>query len=389
MNISIITPYLPDLSSGSAVRAYHLLKSLALKNDVTLISADKTKPLVSQFKKEVHNKTYTFDINDINLIDRIRYYTQNKIPYVERLRHSTFNTMLKFIPKDTDILQITELFSYSIIEPYLNDLPGIKILDAHNIDYLRLKSEFDSSPLWRRIAGINIYNNLKKYEIEAVKKVDYVLTCSEQDRKIYSQYKDKKLIKVIPNGVEVSYFNAQINHEQKYSVLFMGLLSYSPNAKGLKWYIDKVHPILKKQYPDYKLVITGMYAPVWLQKISKQDKQIQLKGFVDDIRKEIARAQVCICPLFSGSGTRLKLLEYMAMSRPVVSTIKGAEGLDVKNNKNILLADNPNNFADSIINLINNKKLRIDIGRNGRKLVADEYNWYKITNKLDALYQKL
>ena len=391
MKISIISPYLPSLSSGSAVRTYNLLKRLAQKNDVTLfcgsyLNSDKEQV---DFIKNIHKKTYFFSYPNFTLSDRIKYYLQNKIPYIERLRQSDFNNLLQYIPHDTDAIHIAEFQAYSVVEPYLDKLPGKKVLDAHNVDYLRLKSEFDSSPLLRKVAGYPLVNKLKTYEIQAIQKMDYVLTCSQQDKNIYSQYKNDKDIKVIPNGVDLKILKKDEEKEVNQRVLFMGNLSYSPNAFGIKWYLENVHPILVKDNNDYQIVIIGMNPPQWMKQLSDKDSKIVLKGFVDNIQKEISQAQVCICPILSGSGTRLKLLEYMALKKAVVSTTQGAEGIDVKNELHLLLTDTPHSFADSMSKLFNNQHLRKTIGVNGFEMVSTYYTWDKIVNRLNIFYKSL
>lgn len=391
MKISFITSYLPSLSSGSAVRTYNLLKYLAKGNDVLLFSAvsKENRIVFSDFLKNVHEKTYTFKLPKFELNKRIVYYLQQKIPYIEVLKQSNFYEVLKYIPEDTDIIHIAEFQAYSIIEPYLNKLPGIKVLDAHNVDYLRLKSEFDSSPIYRKVAGYPLIKKLKDYETDAVKKIDFVLTCSKHDSDIYSQYIKEEKITVIPNGVDLKMFVNKGRKEEKHTVLFIGNLSYSPNEFGIKWYLEHVHPLIKRKVSDYKIIITGISTPQWLKNKALYDHTIQLKGFVEDITSEIAGAQVCICPILSGSGTRLKLLEYMAMKKAIVSTTAGAEGIEVRNNKHIMLANSPMRFSEAVQKLFDNVSLRSALGNDAYLLSKQKYDWDNIGSSLEKFYKSL
>lgn len=390
MKITVISPYLPSLNSGAPVRLYYLLKGLSVNNELTLFCAltGENEEDVIKLQKVLRINIYIFKLPTPDLKDRVLYYIKNKIPYVENLKRSNFNELIKLIPKDTDIIHINELQAYSIVEPYLDLLPGKKILDAHNVDYLRLKSEFDSSTLFRRILGIPVYLNLKKYEINALNKLDHVLVCSIVDKRIYAKQINESKLTVISNGANTKLFkkHGKVN---KYQVFFMGQLSYGPNEFGLRWYIENVHPLIQKEIPKYKLIIAGINTPMWLKEKASMQASIVLKGFVKNVHEEISRAEICICPIFTGSGTRLKLLEYMALKKAVVSTTMGAEGLNVVNGEHMLIANTSKDFAESILELFKDQELRERLSIEGHVLIKKEYSWDKITNSLNTLYRNI
>lgn len=381
MKITVVSAYQPELSSGSMVRLFYLLKMLSQKHTVTFLYGFDTpenqapNTALQRLVTEHGVQAFSFKIPDLPFAQRVPLYLQNKIPYVEQLRRSDFKSVMKHIPPDTDIFQITELFSYFVVESYLDSLPGKKVLDAHNVDYLRLKAEFDSSPFLRKIAGIPIVKKLKRYELQAIKKMKYLLVCSEQDKKIYqAEGVDTKII-ILPNGTELVNTNKNMINITPGTVLFMGLLSYFPNQKGLEWYLNGVHQVLKVQNSTYSLTILGKNAPDWLVRMAERDSSIKLKGFVENLKEELSIAEVCICPLLSGSGTRLKILEYMALGKPVVSTTVGAEGISVTHTKNVLLADTHAEFAHTITLLLKNKKTSSQIGNEAKKLIETRYTW--------------
>ena len=183
------------------------------------------------------------------------------------------------------------------------------------------------------------------------------------------------------------FFNEDLLEHPRF--FFMGSLSYQPNSTSINIYLNRVHPIVKKEIPDIKFYIIGKDCPEWLMQQSKLDNSIKIIGFVKDVRSYICNADVCIAPIVAGSGTRLKILEYMAMGKPVVSTSIGAEGLEVENNRNILIADEWNRFAGIIVELLNSNCLSEKIGLNGRSLVEEKYDWKSIAEKQKRVYERL
>jgi len=169
----------------------------------------------------------------------------------------------------------------------------------------------------------------------------------------------------------------------------MGKLSYKPNTFGIFNYLTEVHPIVKRHIPQVKLYIAGIGCPSWLKKELLKDNSVVLLGFVEDVRPYIKGADVCIAPLQAGSGTRLKILEYMASSKPVVSTSIGSEGINVTNNKNILIEDNWEDFAHKVVEVLKNKQLSQYIGDNARDLVEVEYDWKIIVDNQVRVYKNL
>ena len=139
----------------------------------------------------------------------------------------------------------------------------------------------------------------------------------------------------------------------------------------MQWFIGNVFPLVLEQVPDAELIITGDHANLPLP----QTKNITLAGYVDDIKSLVASCDVSLAPLWSGGGTRLKILEAMASGTPVVATSKGAEGLLVQNGQHLLIGDDPEKFAEHVVKLLNSKDLRDFLSANALKLIRDCYDW--------------
>jgi glycosyltransferase involved in cell wall biosynthesis len=170
-------------------------------------------------------------------------------------------------------------------------------------------------------------------------------------------------------------------------ILFFGAINYYPNTDAALDFAERVMPLLRARYPQVQLRIVGPVGKGPVQDLHSD--QIQVVGFVDDVHAEIARASVVIAPLRIGGGTRLKILEAMAMGKPVVATHIGAEGIDVRHDHDILLADSPEEQAHAIGRLLESEELRTRLGRAARETVVASYSWRASARKLEEFLLRL
>ena len=252
------------------------------------------------------------------------------------------------------------------------------VLDEHNVEFLRairmksLKRLLFSFILEKGFANLS----------------DSILTVSLLDKKALNNLGiQPNKIHIIPNGADTQKFHPNIdassirrkyNAESDPLVIFMGKLDYKPNIEALELLFQKILPNVLQQVPCCKFLVVGMNPPAHLN-----HKSVLYTDYVKDVAKYIAAADVAIAPLLSGSGTRLKILEYMATGKPVISTRLGAEGIVIENGKNIILADDMNEFASQVIKLILDSNLRKQIGKNARELIMKKYDWRSIVEILD------
>ena len=291
------------------------------------------------------------------------------------------------------------------IEPYLNDLTifqiegpyfynalkknGIKkfILNEHNVYW-----EFGQNPLFN-IKDI-IFSRLsskrnKSLEIKALKDAAHVLACSDRDAHVLIDKvpEVKNKITIIPNCVNFKeYLSFQIDHprvrdesESLFAVIFIGLLTYPPNRDAVEIISSRIAPKFGK---EVQFLIIGQNPP----NISKP-ANVRFLGYVEDVKKYILNSDICIAPLRYGSGTRLKILEYMAMGKPVVSTSKGAEGIDYTNYQDIVIEDDYKKFTERIAGLLENRAMREQLGKNAQQLIQNKYDWEIYRKPLHDAYE--
>jgi len=171
------------------------------------------------------------------------------------------------------------------------------------------------------------------------------------------------------------------------SLLFFGAGNYHPNTDGLLFFFREILPRLRARYPGITLRILGPLIPPEIE--AHAGDGVEVTGLVEDIRPYLERAAVIIAPLRIGGGTRFKILEAMAMGKAVVSTAVGAEGIDVRNGSDIMLADRPEEFASQVGRLLEDAPLRQSMGKEARLLIEQRYSWAGSVDRLQEFYAEL
>lgn len=229
------------------------------------------------------------------------------------------------------------------------------------------------------------YSKLRRWEKHVCASVDAVLLCSDEDRKLLRQLLPGVTAAVAANVIDVNEYKPKRETDAD-SILFFGALDYFANCDAAEFLVSKILPEIRKECSGVRLAITGRNPPLSLQQGLAHEPGVTLTGTVPDMRAEIAKSAVCVVPLRIGSGTRLKILEAAAMAKPIVSTRLGAEGLDFVPGEEILIADEPKEFARAVAKLLKDGRLRESMGRAARRRVESRYS---IENLRSALREAL
>ena len=209
---------------------------------------------------------------------------------------------------------------------------------------------------------------------------------SEQDLHLLRAKHPSAHIHIVENGVDTDYFMPASAKEEPHSLIFTGSLDWHPNLSAMQVLLHEIWPRIKAGFPDARLYLAGKNPPSFLRQRARDDPSIKVVPNPSDMRPLLERAAVYVCPILEAGGTRLKILDAMAMARPVISTTIGCEGLRVKQGENILIADAASDFADKVVQLIENKSLRNQLAQAGRALVKREYSWERIAHQLEQAY---
>jgi len=247
------------------------------------------------------------------------------------------------------------------------------ILNSHDVEYLVLQRyvALERNPVKRLYAWCEM-RKLRKWERDTCQRTAMVLACSEHDRRLLRSVCPGLRVTVVPNVVDADRYVPSRESEVP-TVLFQGAMDWFPNRDAVSFFVTRILPILRQSLPHVRFVVAGRNpAPGFVAKFSGVP-DIEFTGTVPDMGPEIARASVCVVPLRIGSGTRLKILEAAAMAKPIVSTQVGAEGLDFVDGKEILLADEPQQFARNVADLLADPEWRRILGLAARRRVEVQY----------------
>jgi glycosyltransferase involved in cell wall biosynthesis len=217
-------------------------------------------------------------------------------------------------------------------------------------------------------------------------RIDVNLVVSPEDAYLLGQLSPSAKIRVVPNGVDTSYFNPK--RSGKIGAVFVGGYGWFPNRDGMEFFVRDVLPLLKQQDRIFPITWVGR-APESVRRYYLDLYEIQMTGYVDDVRPFIEDAACYIVPLRTGGGTRLKILDAWAMGKAVVSTAAGCEGLQARDGENILIRDTPQGFAEAVRQVLHDDDLRARLGAAARATAVGVYEWEVIGNSITQTYLEL
>jgi glycosyltransferase involved in cell wall biosynthesis len=266
------------------------------------------------------------------------------------------------------------------------------VYDAHNAEWILQKraclTDIKNPKRW--IAAIYSWvqwQRLKRYEAYVMSQVDHTIAMSEPDRTALLAARPNTRITVIPNGVDLDFYRQFTGLTISHDLVFTGKMDFRPNIDAALWFGQEVLPRIQERRPGTTFAIVGQRPHARLN-VLRDLPGITITGQVDDIRPYIAGATVYVAPLRVGGGTRLKLLEAMAMSRAIVATNVGAEGFPVTDGQELLLADSPENFAQRVLELLNSPDRRAQLGQRGLNFARANYGWDSLVPQLENTYQR-
>ncbi len=267
---------------------------------------------------------------------------------------------------------------------------ALTILNHHNIESDMMFRRAAKEPNFFKKAYFYLEAyKLRMYERKEAGGFDINVTCSELDSKRIECISQGVKTHVIPNGVDTGFFSP--NNEvvpDPYFLIFIGGMSWYPNREAMLFFARKVWPLLKIKIPEINMHVVGETPPEELIELSKKDNNYHVYGFVDDIKNMFNRAGLYICPISDGGGTKLKVLDALAMGKPIVAHPIACEGIEVINNKNVLFAETPEEYVGRISELIEKPLLRAKISEENRKLIHDKYSYRVIGEELLRLLER-
>lgn len=393
MKILYLAPWFPfPPDNGIRIRLYHLLRALGQHHDVTLIAfvrdGDRTESKeLERICRRVHTVPWR-KFNPTHAKALLGFFSARPRSMVDSYsvemayRVAALTQLEAF---DAVIASTTDTAEYAV-----RASAPTRLLEDHNSMTRWMGDNYRSQKkmLPRARAWLTLQKS-RQYESQLYARFDGCTMVSDLDARAVADWLHYKApIRVVPNGVDLDYYVQNGFHPQQHAMVFNGSLTYAANFGAAQYFSSEIFPRIRQGAPDAYLQITGTNNGVARHSTLSQPG-IVLTGYLEDIRPTVAQASVCVVPLQTGGGTRLKILEAMALGTPVVSTAKGAEGLDVTHGKDILIADAPAEFAEHVLEIFNNQALRARLSTNARHLVETKYDWKSIGAQFESFVREL
>lgn len=234
-------------------------------------------------------------------------------------------------------------------------------------------------------------NLLKRYEGTFGQSFDLHVACSDVDAERIRSLVPNAKVFTAPNGADLDYFAPAPAHNEsvKHSLVFAGGLSWYPNASAMRFFFDQVWSDLLREIPDVSISVIGKNPPEWLVDLARSDRHVRVTGFVDDVRPYLHEAEVYVCPIYDGGGTKLKMVDALACGKAIVAHPVACEGLDVIHNEHVIVAESSAEFVREIKRLFDNNQLRERIQKNARLLAERSYSFTAIGHSLAVIYENL
>jgi polysaccharide biosynthesis protein PslH len=397
MKILVVTPewpYPPD--QGGRIRMLNLIKQLSRAHVVTLVSV-----VDSPISEDEHVALASYTQRAYTLL-----HPHSVARTAIRVAHSLFTRRLYILDRycppllgplldralEVSDSQVVFLAAHYLANSAAQRLPVPVVVDFHDLAHV-LYRRFARGPFFsaKRWHARLQYERMRDFETQVPRRVDACTVTSENDARTLADLSGVQLIDVIPNGVDTVYYTPYAVWPvpaPSPEVVFVGSFDYAPNIQGAQFLCAKVMPVVWQQFPNVKVGLVGRDPSPAVQ-ILAHDPRVIVTGRVNDVRPYLAASKVVVVPLQIGGGTRLKILEAMAMVRPVVSTTVGCEGIQASPGTNILVGDTTSQLASAIMSLLQDQRLSLAIGQSGRRLIETTYDWTTIGRQLEQVLQRV
>ena len=393
MNILFLStwyPYPPN--NGSKLRAYYLIRALSRSHQVTVVAYQpESRDNKTLSKSQVYDAVPVWGAPE----DPFRHVELPQIAkYLSPIPLSAWpSTVMRRTVSTAASRQHWDAvvaFQWPAARYALMPHSTTRIFDADSfLSFMTSKRvAAESNALTRLKARISGYKSFRfEYNLARQFHACTVVSPLEIDFIRHMVKGTSCRVEVNGNGVDCDHNQPGLNEPRPGVLVYNGSLTYSANYDAMRWFLAQIYPVIKTKLPGVSLTITGSTKGVDTVGLALDDS-VRLTGFVDDVRIPVAEAAICVVPIRQGRGTRLKILEAMALGTPVVSTSKGAEGLEVVTGEHLLIADDPLDFANNVTRLLGDDALRKRLSAKARKLVEERYDWQQIGERFVQLVEQ-
>jgi sugar transferase (PEP-CTERM/EpsH1 system associated) len=416
MKILFLTPQLPyPPHQGTAIRNYNLIRHLAPHHEIHLLSFVRSPDDLAEAGPlhQLCRRVAGVATPHRSPVKRLLSVFLSPQPDMAlRLPSAEFQGRLEAWLRETpfDVIQVEGIemagYGLGIREQGLGTRKQGKpllVFDDHNAEYVLQQRAFETDARRPRrwmgaLYSLIQWQKLRRYEARVCRAFDRVVAVSPADAQALQQLVPELEVTVVLNGVDTEALSNEAMRNEVMSkamdnetlvdsslLVFVGKMDFRPNVDAVLWFCQQILPLIRRERPSIRFVIVGREPHPRVQALA-QDPRITVTGYVEDVRPYIARAAVYVVPLRMGSGTRLKVLEAMAMSQAIVSTTLGCEGIALTPGREAILADTAQEFAQRVMELLDDEERRRSMGQQARRLVEARYDWRVIVPRLEQVY---
>jgi polysaccharide biosynthesis protein PslH len=397
MRVLVLTQvlvYPPD--AGPKIKTLQVLRHLAARHDVVYCTFVRSGKEVQDAEKlrEICHRVATVPLDRSRMGD-VRFLLESLATGDSFLLRRDYRVLMQVMVRQLleeeriDVLHVDQLNMMRFVPP---DWQGTVILDEHNVVwrvFARLRRG-ERNPVKRWFLGREA-RIIRTLEAKACQRAQVVLAVSEQDAHSLREITGNSVpIEVVPITVDAEYFTSvlEARNPEPDRLLTIGTMFWLPNSEGVSWWLREGYERLSTICPGLTYDIVGARPPRALQTLAEHYKGVKLHGYVADAKSFWTSTSALAVPLLSGGGVRVKILEAMAMGVPIISTRVGCEGLDVRNDEHLLIADTPESFAQACANVLQDKELALRLAQNARQLILERYDANVALPTLDAIYRR-
>lgn len=381
MRLLIVSEWFPHPPiAGAKIRAHNLIRQLAQIAEIDLIAQVRTLTPAQVAAGTEHLKQYCRSVTPVpgipyrySIGKALRTLVDPVPPAVRYMRNAVLEQAISQKWNAGYDVAVATISGYPSATLRSLVTLGVRplVADSLELGVFRPKGAWTSP---RRLRNTWTWWHMRRYSRQILAHVDAITVTSEIEKTLFADLVSiPDQCTVVPNGIDLRDYDGQYGPRDYDALFYAGSFSYMANYEAMLWFAQSIYQHIPEQ-ETLRICVTGNTAGRDLTPLREACPQIEFPGFVEDVRPYFAGSGICIVPIRSGGSTRLKIVESMALSTPVVSTSVGAEGLDVTHEENILIADTPETFAGQVARLRNDRSLWERLSAGGRRLVKDRYS---------------
>jgi len=390
-----ILPYPPD--SGPRVKTFYLLKDLARRHEVTLVSLVRSAEEAAGVEalRGLCHAVYTVSLRRSRVRDA--YHLLRSL-----LAGDSFLMRRDDSPKLRTLLaELTARERFDIVHAdqlnmaqFALSLPaGARVLDEHNAVWTIVQRMAAHSSYARRLLLELEGRRLRRYEAAICARFDALLTVSAPDLAFLQLAAAEAGValpsaSVIPIAVDAHGAPPVEREPNPLTILSMATMFWPPNVDGVLWFAREVYPLVRRAVPAARFIVMGARPPATVRQLAAEDPSISVTGYVADPRPYLEQTAALIVPVRAGGGMRVKILEALARGLPIVSTTIGYEGIALTPGEHLLVGDTPADFAAALVQLLRDPGLGRSLAAAGRRVAEEAYDWHAINPRVDAVYER-